>query len=337
MSSLLVRRLVGFVGVAGFAAAGLVAVVVPAAEAAPETVTFSYTGSAVTWTVPDGVCAVTIRAVGAAGGGDVDSLGGPGGVAEGTFEVVPGETLEVRVGGSGAPGGSGGSGGFNGGGNGGSPGAHGGGGGGASDVRRGGSGLADRILVAGGGGGGGGDSRASGGAGGDGGTPSGDGQPGVAGRRRRWRNPDQRWNRWHRQCRRRHCGRHGRHALAPAAPAADGGDGGGGGGGGWYGGGGGGGASDGRGPTGGGGGGSSFGTPLGTSTEAAQVAITYDPAITVCTRTFAYTGAPEEFVVPPVCARSPSPPSVRRAAPAPPASVRRLRRDGGRHNPGDTR
>jgi Glycine rich protein len=116
------------------------------------TVTCSYNGtdgtdgSPQTWTVPAGVTQATFDVYGAQGGGGAPS--GPGGEAEGTLPVVPGSTLQINVGGQAI----GTAGGFNGGGNasiGGGP----TGGGGASDVRDGSYGLADRLVVAGGGGG----------------------------------------------------------------------------------------------------------------------------------------------------------------------------------------
>ena len=118
--------------------------------------------------VPAGVCEVTVVALGAAGGdGNTDnqgnlSVGRPGGTAEATIPVTPGETLHVFVGGQGGDfnAGNGGAGGLNGGGDAGnqsSPASFpGGGGGGASDVRQSGTTLDDRVVVAGGGGGGGG-------------------------------------------------------------------------------------------------------------------------------------------------------------------------------------
>ena len=114
------------------------------------TVTCSYNGttgadgSAQTWTVPSGVTQATFDVRGAQGG---SSPGGQGGEAEGTLTVLPGTTLQVNVGGD--P--TGAAGGFNGGGQAGNGSAS--GGGGASDVRGGSYGLADRLIVAGGGGG----------------------------------------------------------------------------------------------------------------------------------------------------------------------------------------
>lgn len=123
------------------------------------TCTFDYTGAAQTWTVPDGVTQVTLDVFGAQGGNN-SSPGGQGGRATATLTVTPGETLTLMVGGQAQSPFSGGSanGGFNGGGNGGAPFNlpavyYGSGGGGASDVRIGGTGLAQRVIVAGGGGG----------------------------------------------------------------------------------------------------------------------------------------------------------------------------------------
>jgi hypothetical protein len=130
-------------------------------------VTFAYTGAAQTWTVPPGVNEATFIVFGAQGGdavADFDSaFGGRGGQATATLPVTPGSTVTILVGGAGgnvnAPScGGPPPGGFNGGGSGGSgavdngwcPGAA---GGGASDVRIGGTDLAHRVLVAGGGGG----------------------------------------------------------------------------------------------------------------------------------------------------------------------------------------
>ncbi len=107
--------------------------------------TFSYT-------VPAGVTQIGVDMAGAQGGTSLSSPGGKGGRVQATLTVVPGEVLQLNVGGSGtnyqycvsrA-------GGFNGGGNGY---GYGGGGGGASDIRRSGTGLSNRVLVAAGGGG----------------------------------------------------------------------------------------------------------------------------------------------------------------------------------------
>lgn len=177
------------------------------AGAEPVSTVFAYNGtdgsdgSPQTFTVPDGVCRVTVDALGAQGGrgGSGQFPAGPGGEAglggrvAATIAVTPGEVLTVRVGGAGLDGSledpspSSGFGGFNGGGAGGDI-SGGGGGGGASDVRQGGDDLADRVVVAGGGGGGGVDGAVpdgvvAGGVGGAGGgldgLPGGDGSPYV--------------------------------------------------------------------------------------------------------------------------------------------------------------
>jgi hypothetical protein len=168
--------------------------------------TFSYTGAAQNWTVPNGVTQATFDVYGAGGGGTRSAGGGRGGEAKATISVTPGKTLQVNVGGRGGSGVTGtditipgGAGGFNGGAAGGDAGVNGGGtdltsgggGGGASDVRSGAFGLTDRLIVAGGGGGGGGASGASGAGfggtgggvtGGDGGTSfNSDGHGGFGG------------------------------------------------------------------------------------------------------------------------------------------------------------
>ncbi len=123
---------------------------------APIVDSLTFTGAMQIYTVPCGVTSLLIEAYGAQGGngatGGNSSTGGSGalgGYASGTLTVVPGQTLFIYVGGSGATP----TGGFNGGGSGGSQNA--GGGGGATDVRVNSTNVADRVLVAGGGGGGG--------------------------------------------------------------------------------------------------------------------------------------------------------------------------------------
>jgi hypothetical protein len=107
--------------------------------------TFAYNGkdgsdgSPQQFVVPSGVDSVAVDAFGAQGGNG----GGLGGNAGGTFSAAPGTVLHIRVGGS--PTST--AGGYNGGGAGDPA------GGGASDVRIGGTSLADRVVVAGGGGG----------------------------------------------------------------------------------------------------------------------------------------------------------------------------------------
>ena len=119
--------------------------------------TFDYTGAAQTWTVPPDVHSATFTLFGAAGGiASPYAFGGLGGKTKATIAVTPGESVGVFVGGRG----------FNTGFNGGGGGNDSGRGGGATDVRVGGSDIADRVLVAGGGGAGGTCNGASGGAGG---------------------------------------------------------------------------------------------------------------------------------------------------------------------------
>jgi hypothetical protein len=132
-----------------------------------QTKIFEYTGKSQTYTVPPGVSSIKVELIGAGGGYSswenerfVDKYKpGKGGKLTATYPVTPGETVYVFVGGRGdnATDTREGDGGFNGGGNGNNTGDYGpycgGGGGGASDIRLGGSGLANRVLVAGGGGG----------------------------------------------------------------------------------------------------------------------------------------------------------------------------------------
>lgn len=126
---------------------------------------FSYTGARATFTVPAGVTTLRVTLFGANGGidridgGAFGTGGGAGHIIQALVNVIPGQTLYVRVGGTGGAGSySGGSiggvGGYNGGGAGGPQttlGNAGGGGGGATDLRLVGDALSDRILVAGGG------------------------------------------------------------------------------------------------------------------------------------------------------------------------------------------
>ncbi|MBK9453156.1 MAG: CUB domain-containing protein [Bacteroidetes bacterium] len=110
----------------------------------PGNQTFNFTGGVQTFTVPSGVTSITVDAYGAAGYGAL----GYGGRVQSTHPVVPGEVLQIYVGGAGTET----TGGFNGGGNAGANIGY-GSGGGATDIRQGGAGLANRIMVAGGGGG----------------------------------------------------------------------------------------------------------------------------------------------------------------------------------------
>jgi hypothetical protein len=132
------------------------------------TQTFSYTGSAQTFTVPAGCTSITMDIQGAQGGNtNNNNTGGSGGRLQCTYPVTPGGTLNIYVGGNTTSS----AGGFNGGGNGGNNMQYSAGGGGASDIRIGGSALANRVLVAGGGAGGGtncwGNGEANGGHGGN--------------------------------------------------------------------------------------------------------------------------------------------------------------------------
>ncbi|MEI6123178.1 MAG: HYR domain-containing protein, partial [Bacteroidota bacterium] len=110
------------------------------------TQTFNYTGGLQTWIVPAGVVSIDVDVQGAKGGDGI-STGGLGGRIQATYPVTPGQTLNIYVGGAG----SGATAGYNGGGAGNA--SYGKGGGGASDIRIGGTALANRVFVAGGGGG----------------------------------------------------------------------------------------------------------------------------------------------------------------------------------------
>ncbi|WP_051711792.1 Ig-like domain-containing protein [Streptomyces sp. NRRL S-350] len=204
-------------GACGLLAAALVPVTATAAAApappcgsggalTPSSPSCTYTATGTdTFTVPDGVTAVSIDLFGAEGGSaagyvspnppNTGAPGGLGGESRATLAVTPGQTLQITLGAAGTPGTSrhgefarpGGYGHGTGGG-----GAHGGGGsgGGASDVRTGTFGAADRVLVAGGGGGagnggpllhGGNGGGPTGESGGQGGGPAGSGVAGGGG------------------------------------------------------------------------------------------------------------------------------------------------------------
>jgi len=99
---------------------------------------FNYTGSSQSFIVPAGVTTMTIEAIGAQGGNTTEGIGGTGGMGasmKGTFNVTPGNTLTIGVGGQPSSFSSNG----------------GGGGGGSSGVKNG----TTVLIVAGGGGGGG--------------------------------------------------------------------------------------------------------------------------------------------------------------------------------------
>lgn len=142
--------------------------------------TFSYTGSAQTWTVPPGVTELVVDIAGAAGGDEYapGNTIAKGGRVQGTLAVSPGDVFRIYVGGQGgtATNSTTGTAGWNGGGTGGT-GA--GGGGGATDLRVNGTALTDRVVVAGGAGGNGGNWGTTGkSGGGHGGDPGGAGQNG---------------------------------------------------------------------------------------------------------------------------------------------------------------
>jgi hypothetical protein len=119
--------------------------------------TYLYTGTQQTFTVPEGVSAVQVEAVGAAGGDAAGSHGGRGAVVTGTLPVSTGQTLYLWVGGKGGSNDLAGARGWNGGGQGAQSNQAGGGGGGATDVRTCSAEVCDsryaRVLVAAGGGG----------------------------------------------------------------------------------------------------------------------------------------------------------------------------------------
>ena len=123
---------------------------------------FGATQSPQTFTVPAGVSTIHVDAYGAWGGnGSNGGVGGYAGEVTADLAVTSGQVLTIYVGTQGFPS----EGGYNGGGMAVGIGAsYGGSGGGASDIRIGGTGLANRVLVAGGGGGA--SSAAKGGAGG---------------------------------------------------------------------------------------------------------------------------------------------------------------------------
>ena len=111
----------GVVLVAGVVGAALGGSVAGAAQGTTTTVTFAYTGSQQSFTVPAGVTSLSVTATGAAGGvGGGEVTGGAGAVASDVVSVTPGTVYTVEVGGTGgAAGASTNNGGFNGGGSGG--------------------------------------------------------------------------------------------------------------------------------------------------------------------------------------------------------------------------
>jgi Putative Ig domain len=174
--------LIGSLALAGPASAqSTPACPAPVISGTTATVTCGYTGAAQYWTVPVAVSQATFTLYGAEGGTSVYSTaGGLGAEVTGTLPVTAGSTLQINVGQGGA---------LNTGptfGGGGQSGDDGTSGGGASDVRDGSYGLADRLLVAGGGGGGGAAGRleqpdSDGGPGGNAGSPGQQGASGLGG------------------------------------------------------------------------------------------------------------------------------------------------------------
>jgi hypothetical protein len=158
----------------------------PTAPRSTTTVTFDYTGTAQSWTVPEGVTEAAFVVNGAAGGPDIQGATGLGGQAEATVTVPPGAAYTIVVGGAGQSilqamkSGSGGRGGY-GWGSGGAGGAPAGartaiagaGGGGGSAVL-----LGSDVLLVAGGGGGSSDNPGAGGAGG--GAQGGAGQANIS-------------------------------------------------------------------------------------------------------------------------------------------------------------
>jgi len=121
-------------------------VITDVARANATTVSFAFTGSTQTWTVPAGVTSITFDISGAGGlNANYSGCEALGGRVQGTMSVTAGAVLTIVVGGKA----TGQSGGYNGGGNGARPGA-GGGGGGATDIRNSGG---TKLAIAGGAGG----------------------------------------------------------------------------------------------------------------------------------------------------------------------------------------
>ncbi len=140
--------------------------------------TFNFTGGLQNFVVPAGVTSLTVVVEGAQGGG---AGGGSGAIVTGSITVVPGQTLQVMVGGQGNCPGAG----FGGGGSGQNSsiaGYQGCGGGGASYVAAPPGGMGNALIVAAGGGGeGGGDDYGLGGVGGCGNGGNGTSPFGIGG------------------------------------------------------------------------------------------------------------------------------------------------------------
>jgi hypothetical protein len=141
---------------ANFAISPTVTTTYYAESYAISTVTLSYTGVMQSYTVLAGATSLTVDIRGAKGGDNSpSSLGGFGGRTQAVITVTPGQVLQFYIGGQGISSTIPGTGGFNGGGNtlksfgSGNSGT----GGGSTDIRISPFGLANRIVIAGGGGG----------------------------------------------------------------------------------------------------------------------------------------------------------------------------------------
>jgi hypothetical protein len=153
-----------------------VSVALTIAETSSGEASYDFVAASEYFDVPEGVTQLTISAAGAMGGDAEDRTGGYGGHIDATIDVVPGEVLQVNVGGPGSTFTGSGVGGWNGGGDGdGSGGGISGSGGGATDIRRAPYELEGRLVVAGGGGGGAGGAAVEGDGGYGGGLVGGDG------------------------------------------------------------------------------------------------------------------------------------------------------------------
>ena len=102
----------GRAGAVGVRPSGVVVQPAPVAASTLVTTTYEYTGTTDTFTVPDGVSAITVTLKGGQGGrGGYDSQGAPipggyQGVVTGVIAVTPGEVITVAVGSGGGTGNS---------------------------------------------------------------------------------------------------------------------------------------------------------------------------------------------------------------------------------------
>src|SRR5579884_1728956 len=85
---------------AGVVAVPVAAVVAATANAGPTGTIFTWNGEEQTYTVPAGVTAVQVEAIGGTGGdnSDDDGYGGYGADVTTTLQVTPGDTLYIEVG-----------------------------------------------------------------------------------------------------------------------------------------------------------------------------------------------------------------------------------------------